>query len=69
MLRKHRIGLFVLLLATGFMSVGEASARRGAQEEAAGPKQWACNELGCPDVRLGVAVVDVKIFCYEPARK
>ena len=27
MLRKKRIGLFVLLLATGFMSVGEASAR------------------------------------------
>lgn len=38
MLKKKRIGLFVLLLATGFMSVGKASAGRGA-EAAASPEQ------------------------------
>ena len=31
MLKKKRIGLFTLLLATGFVSVGEASAGRGAE--------------------------------------
>lgn len=82
MLKKKRIGLFILLLATGFMSVGEASAKRGAEVPAAGPKQAACRVLGCPDetykdcaqtsIRVGIppfGEVDVKIFCYEPERK
>ena len=82
MLKKNRIGLFILLLATGFMFVGEASAGRGAEAAAAGPKQAACNFIGCPDETYkdcaqtsisvgipGVGEVKVKIFCYESERK
>lgn len=71
MLRKKRIGLFVLLLATGLMSVGEASGERGAEVPAAGPKQAACNTLGCPDetsLNCAQTTIGVRI-CYEPERK
>ena len=48
MLRKNRIGLFVLLLATGFISVGEASAR-AETEVRPGPETGALPGLGQPE--------------------
>lgn len=81
MAKKNRIGLFLLLLATGFMAVGEASARGDAGVPMPGPKQVACSFIGCPDETLencaetsmsigipGFGQVEVKIFCYEPER-
>ena len=79
MLTKNRIGLFTLLLATGFISVGEASAGRDAGVPAAGPKQAACTFIGCPDevphhcastsisVGIpGVGEVSVDVTCHQP---
>ena len=77
MLKKKRIGLFVLLLATGFMSVGEASAGRGAEAAATGPKQAACRVVGCPDEdprpcfsgTVDLPIIKGTIHCYEPKLK